>query len=302
MSMTQQERQAADARVRAELGVNRKVTGPGAEVMPPRPGSALAVTASTKLPVDDEVYAVQLYGYGEVWGRPGLSLRERSFITLGLLSGTAQSDQLMIHVNNALNLGLTPEEISELLVHVGVYAVVPTWHNGSNITRYVFIERGILSPGAGIRLVPNPPTSQEDRRLNAEKVKTALGCGKIGLWDDAADLAPLGASPRAAGSAAKLAIEDEIAQIQAEYTYGEVWSSPAIDFRTRILVTVAVLQALRLSTQLHAHVNIALNLGVTPEELHEVFLHAGVYSGLAGWQVAVDVARDVFIQRGVLKA
>lgn len=302
MSMSQQERQAADARVRARLGVNRKGTGPGAEVMPPRPGSALAVTASTKLPIDDEVYAVQLYGYGEVWGRPGLSLRERSFITLGLLSGTAQSDQLMIHVNNALNLGLTPEEIAELLLHVGVYAGVSTWHNGSNITRYVFIERGILQAGASIPLVSNPPTSQEDRRLNAEKVKTALGCGKIGLGDDAADLTPLGAGPGAASSAATLAIEDEITQIQSEYAYGEVWSRPAIDLRTRILVTVAVLQALRLSAQLHAHVNMALNLGVTPEELHEVFLHAGVYSGLAGWQNAVDVARDVFIQRGVLKA
>jgi 4-carboxymuconolactone decarboxylase len=206
----------------------------------------------------------------------------------------------MIHVNNALNLGLTADEISELLVHVGVYAGVSTWHNGTNIARYVFIERGILEAGPGIRPVSSPPTGQEDRRLNAEKVKTALACGKIGLGDDAADLAPLPGSPRGASSTARLAIEDEIAQIQSEYAYGEVWSRPAIDLRTRMLVTVAVLQALRLSTQLHAHINMALNIGVTPEELHEVFLHAGVYSGLAGWQNAVDVARDVFIQRGVL--
>ena len=50
----------------------------------------------------------------------------------------------------------------------------------------------------------------------------------------------------------------------------------------------------------HAHVNIALNLGVTPGELREVFAHAGVYSGLAGWRNATTVAGDVFIQRGLL--
>lgn len=299
MPMSQDERQAADTRVRAQLGVNRKGTGPDAERLAPRPGSPLAVTASTKLPIDDEVYAIQLYGYGEVWGRPGLGLRERSFITLGVLSGTSQPDQLMIHVNNALNLGLTPEEISELIVHVGVYAGVSTWHNGSNVVRYVFIERGILEAGASVPLVANPPTSREDRRLNAEKVKAALGCGKIGLGDNATDLVPLAGHPAAGSAARVLPIEDEIAQIQSEYAYGEVWSRPALGLRTRALVTVAVLQALRLNDQLHAHVNIALNLGVTPQELHEVFLHAGVYSGLAGWQNAVNVARDVFIQRDV---
>jgi 4-carboxymuconolactone decarboxylase len=90
--------------------------------MPSRPGSVAAVTASTKLAIDDEAYAIHQYGYGEIWGRPGLKLRQRSFITLGVLTATAQPDQLAIHVNNALNLGLTPEEISELILHVGVYA------------------------------------------------------------------------------------------------------------------------------------------------------------------------------------
>jgi 4-carboxymuconolactone decarboxylase len=73
MPMSQQERAAADARVRSALGVLRKGTQPDAPAMPPRPGSAAAVTASTKLPIDDEVYAIQQYGYGEIWGRPGLN-------------------------------------------------------------------------------------------------------------------------------------------------------------------------------------------------------------------------------------
>lgn len=301
MSMTQEEREAADARVRAALGVNRKGTQPDAPRLPPRPGSAYAVTASTKLPIDDEIYAIQAYGYGEIWGRRGLALRERSFITVGLLAGTCQQDQLAIHVNNALNLGLTPEEISEIVLHVGVYTGGSTWHNASNIVRFVFVERGVLEPGSGAVLVPKTPTTREDRRAAAEQVKRALGLGRIGLGDGAPALTPLPGDPAAITASETLPIEDEITQVQDEYVYGEVWNRPALDFRTRILITVAVLQAVRLDDQLHEHINVALNLGVTPEELHEVFAHAGVYSGVAGWHNATNIARDVFLQRGVLK-
>lgn len=302
MPMTQEEREAADIRVRAALGVNRKGTHPDAPKMPPRPGSAYSATASTKLPIDDEIYGMQSYGYGEIWGRPGLELRERSFITLSVLAGTCQQDQLGIHVNNALNLGITPEEISETLLHVGVYTGGSTWHNAANIVRYVFVERGVLEPGSGAVLVSKPPTTRDDRRAAAEKVKRALGPGKIGLGDDAPPLTPLPGSPAAITSPEILPVEAEITQVQQEYAYGEVWARPALDFRTRIIIAVAVLQALRLNDQLHEQINIALNLDVTPEELHEVFAHAGVYSGMPGWDNAVNVARDVFIQRGVLKA
>ena len=301
MPMSQEERVAADARVRTALGVNRKGTEPDAPRMPARPGSALAVTASTKLPIDDESYAIQMYGYGEIWGRPGLGLRDRSFMTLGLLTATSQQDQLAIHVNNALNLGITPDEISELLMHVGVYSGVPTWHNGTNVARWVFVERGVLEPGSGAALVPTAPTNREDRRVTAERVKRELGQGRIGLGENALPLAPLAGSPASIISTDTLAIEEEITQIQAEYVYGDIWARPGLDLRTRIIVAVAVLQLLRLNDQLHAHVNVALNLGVTPDELHEVFAHAGVYSGIAGWHNAVNVARDVFIKRGVLK-
>ncbi|HSV82959.1 MAG TPA: carboxymuconolactone decarboxylase family protein [Ramlibacter sp.] len=300
--MTQEERVAADARIRALLGVNRKGTTADAPPMNPRAGSLLAVTASTKLPIDDETYGLQMYGYGEVWGRPGLPTRARSFITLGLLTGTTQPDQLGIHVNNAINLGLTPEEICETLVHVGAYSGVSTWHNGANVVRHVFVERGILQPGSGAGYVARPPTTRVDRQAAADTMIRALGVGRIGLSDDAPPLAPLPGDPASLRSIQCLPIEDDIEQIQNEYLYGEVWSRPTLDLRTRILITVAALQALRVNDALHASINVALNLGVTPDELHEVFLHAGVYSGLAGWRNATHVARDVFIQHGLLAA
>jgi 4-carboxymuconolactone decarboxylase len=299
MVMTQEERAAASNMMRTALGVNRSGTSPDAGLFPPRPGSPLAFTASTKRPLDDEIYGIQMYGYGEIWGRPVLSLRERSFITLGVLTGLCRDDQIMIHVNNALNLGLTADEISELILHVGIYAGIPAWHNASNIARYVFVQRGILEAGPGVALVPLPPTSRQERRANAEQVKAALGAGKLGLDPSAGDLRPLAYGPAAIRAAEPLPFEDEITEVQEDYAYGEIWIRPTLDLRTRILIAVAVLQALGLNDQLHTNINIAMNLGVTAQELSETFLHVGVYAGLPGWRNAANVARDVFIQRGV---
>lgn len=72
------------------------------------------------LPLEHEINAIQAeYGYGEVWGRPALGYRIRSFITLATLQALVENDQLHFHINNALNLGITPEEVYEGLLQAG---------------------------------------------------------------------------------------------------------------------------------------------------------------------------------------
>lgn len=301
MPMSQEERVAADIRVRSLLGVNRMGTGADAPFARPRPGSPLAITSATKLSIDDDVYGLQMVGYGEIWGRPGLPIRERSFLTVALLAATPQPDQLGIHLHNALNLGLTPEEIVEIIVHTGAYAGVSTWHAANNMLRYVFLERGVLQPGTGARYEAKPPTNREDRQAAAEKIQKALGFGRIGLGEGARELAPLPGGPAAITVKERLPVELEIEQVQKEYVFGEVWSRPTLDLRTRALISVASLQALRLDDQLHAHINVALNLGITANELHEVFLHASSYSGAPGWRNAANIANHVFIQHGIVE-
>jgi 4-carboxymuconolactone decarboxylase len=83
------------------------------------------------------------YGYGEVWGRPGLELRIRSFLTIAILQVMHENDQLHFHVNNALNLGISPEELQEALVQAGVYGGTSGWNNASNVAREVFRQRGL---------------------------------------------------------------------------------------------------------------------------------------------------------------
>src|SRR5436309_2746058 len=79
------------------------------------------------LPVEKEIAALNAdYAFGDVWSRPGLPLRTRSLLTVGVLTALYRGDQLRLHVNAALNNGVTPEEIFEVIFHVGAYAGIPT--------------------------------------------------------------------------------------------------------------------------------------------------------------------------------
>src|ERR1019366_6345755 len=120
MAATQTEREAAYQRIVAALGVDTIGTGPDAKSLPPRPGRASQ--KGSALAVESEIYAgVRGYEYGEIWARPGLDLRTRCFITIAATAGMRNPDILYRHMNSALNIGITPEEVQQALAHVSVY-------------------------------------------------------------------------------------------------------------------------------------------------------------------------------------
>ena len=65
------------------------------------------------------------YAWGEVWNRPGLDRRQRSMITLAAVTALGAEKEIELDVRGALNNGLTPEEIGEVLLHTAVYAGLP---------------------------------------------------------------------------------------------------------------------------------------------------------------------------------
>lgn len=65
------------------------------------------------------------YCWGEVWNRPGLSLRDRSLLNLGMLAVLNRQHELRGHVRGALNNGLTPDEIAEVFLQVAIYCGAP---------------------------------------------------------------------------------------------------------------------------------------------------------------------------------
>jgi len=62
--------------------------------------------------------------FGEMWSRPGLSLRERELITLGVLM-ESKADGIALHMRNAKHLGITYDEIKEVILQCAIYVGMP---------------------------------------------------------------------------------------------------------------------------------------------------------------------------------
>jgi 4-carboxymuconolactone decarboxylase len=78
--------------------------------------------------------------FGRVWTRPGLEPKMRSAITIASLMAMQRLPQLKGHIANGLNMGLSKQEIIEILTHVAFYAGVPTAVNAFQLAKEVFQE------------------------------------------------------------------------------------------------------------------------------------------------------------------
>jgi 3-oxoadipate enol-lactonase / 4-carboxymuconolactone decarboxylase len=100
---------------------------------------AVAGTTDFTAPFQD---FITRYAWGEVWSRPGLSRAERSMITLTALIVLRQEEELAMHLRAALRIGLTPEQIREVLLNAAVYAGVPAANRAFAIAQRVLAEAG----------------------------------------------------------------------------------------------------------------------------------------------------------------
>ena len=80
------------------------------------------------------------YAWGEIWSRPGLDRRTRSCITLTALVALGREEELAMHVRAALRIGLTPDEIKEVLLHTAIYCGVPAANGAFAVAQKVLAE------------------------------------------------------------------------------------------------------------------------------------------------------------------
>jgi 4-carboxymuconolactone decarboxylase len=80
------------------------------------------------------------YAWGEIWSRPGLDRRMRSAITLTALVALGRDEELAMHVRAALRIGLTRDEIKEVLLHSTIYCGVPAGNAAFAIAQRVLDE------------------------------------------------------------------------------------------------------------------------------------------------------------------
>ena len=84
------------------------------------------------------------FAYGMVWSRPGLPLKVRSLVTLGMLTALDRPDEIRGHILGALNNGATKEEIYEVFVQAAGYCGLPASNGAARLFVQVLKEEGLL--------------------------------------------------------------------------------------------------------------------------------------------------------------
>lgn len=86
---------------------------------------------------------------------------------------------------------------------------------------------------------------------------------------------------------------DEMFELSIDHVFGSLWTRPGLDRRSRSLVTLGVLIALRAEEELKFHFPIALRNGLTVEELEEVVYHVTAYAGFPAANTARAIGREM---------
>ena len=102
------------------------------------------IDSLAKISPDLGRYTIE-FPFGDIYQRPGLDLKSRELAPVAALTALGNcSPQLNVHIHGALNVGCKPEEITEVIIQMAVYAGFPAALNGMLVAKEVFIERTII--------------------------------------------------------------------------------------------------------------------------------------------------------------
>lgn len=235
-----------------------------ADLHPPVPADVGAVAPALALEAQNII--------DKLWKRPGLSVRDRSVVTVAALIARNQTAGLPAYVRLALDAGVKPSEISGIVTHLAFYA---GWENAMAAiaaTKPVFAERNIgadqLAP-AQMSPLPNDEKAEAERAVSVNK---ALGSAAPALVQDTTDV-----------------------------LFHDLWLRPDLSPRDRSLVTISALIATGQLQQLPGHLARALNNGLTETEASETISHLAYYGGWPNAFSAAAIAKTVFEKRNANK-
>ena len=238
-----------------------------------RDEAMMKITPSTLVDADIHAVSPALARFGreaiteDLWTREALSPRDRSIVTVAMLIARNQPGELKHYIAVALDSGVTPAEVSEIITHLAFYSGWPNAMSAVSVTKAIFAARGITAealPAASPTLLP---LNEQVEKQRADTVEKNVGPISPGLVKFTAD--PL---------------------------FLDLWR-PALTPRDRSLVTVSALIAAGQSAQIGYHLNRAMDNGLSAEEAGEVVAQAAFYAGWPNAFTAAPVVGEVLRSR-----
>jgi 4-carboxymuconolactone decarboxylase len=204
--------------------------------------------------------------FGDVWKRTELAPRDRSIVTISAIISTGKTAQIGAHARRALDNGVTPAEIGELITQLAFYSGWPNAMSAVMEVKTVFDERNIA-----------PLSNSDAARIALEAAAEATRTDTVNT--NVAPTAP------------------ELADLTNRVLFGDLWQRPDLSARDRSLVTMSALVAIGQPEQLPFHANRAMDNGLSREEAAEVVSHIAFYAGWPRAMSAVPVLQRVFETR-----
>ncbi|HLH02769.1 MAG TPA: carboxymuconolactone decarboxylase family protein [Bryobacteraceae bacterium] len=205
---------------------------------------------------------------GDLWKRSALSTRDRSLVTVAALIARIQTIGMLHYFNLALDNGLTPRELSEIITHLAFYSGWSNAFSAVAIARDIFVQRGIGEDQLA-EISPKPlPIDEAAESQRATTVEQNFGAVAPGVVNYTTDL-----------------------------LFRDLWLRPGLAPRDRSLVTVSALIASGQVAQITYHLNRAMDSGLTKEQASEVLTHLAFYAGWPNVFSALPVVKGVLESR-----
>jgi 4-carboxymuconolactone decarboxylase len=205
---------------------------------------------------------------GDLWKRPGLSRRDRCIVTLAALIARNQTAEIPFYLNLALDSGVKPREIAEIITHLAFYS---GWGNALSavaVAKDVFARREIGAdqlPLASPQPLPLNEAAEAERATRVSQQFDAVAPGAV--------------------------------QYTTDVLFRDLWLRPDLAPRDRSLVTVSALIASGQVAQMTYHLNRAMDNGLTKDQAGETLTHLAFHVGWPNVFSALPVAKDVFEKR-----
>lgn len=206
--------------------------------------------------------------FGDLWKRQGLSRRDRSIVTLAALIARSQTVELPYYLDLALDSGVKPSEISEIIVHLAFYS---GWANAMSA-------------------VPAAKDAFKARNIAADQLPPATG-PQLPL-DEAAEAQRVSRVGEQFGK-----ISPGLVQYTTDVLFRDLWLRPDLAPRDRSLVTVSALVATGQVAQITYHLNRAMDNGLTAEQAGEALTQLAFYAGWPNAFSALPVVKEVIEKR-----
>jgi alkylhydroperoxidase/carboxymuconolactone decarboxylase family protein YurZ len=231
--------------------------------------------------------------WGAVWSRPAVTDKTRAGLALAMCAAQTQIEGVKECTRIALRTGWSVAEIAEILFHVQCYAGVYPSLDSTKAASEVIAEvapRETRQPAADARVdhegLPGPDddvrSMNELGRAGLRIRREVLGANDIDRW---------------MAETIKDPFIMMFFDLTHEYCFGTVWARPVLEYRMRSMLCLTINACRGLSGAVRRHIRSAVGVGMTKEDIGELFLlvyaYAGVYCSLNGFMTAKEVFADL---------